>query len=309
VPEKEITSYTCEVTTLQADQVKSYLHDRLFTFREVPYAFWGAAKGKLNVTAFKSGKLLVQGKDTKEWVEFFLEPEVLKKASLGYELELAPEQLEPRIGIDESGKGDFFGPLVIASVYVNESIVRALKEIGVKDSKLIKSDKKIEEIAKEIKRVPGCLVDVIALMPETYNRLYGKMRNVNEILGWGHASVLENLLCRVDAPKAISDQFARTEWTIKKHLKEKGKKIEFHQRHKAESDYAVAAASIIAREEFVRRLRQLGTKAGIDLPKGASSLVKKAAAQLIKKSLPLDAYAKMHFKTSSELESDISNIL
>src|SRR5215213_9412388 len=114
---KPLTSYTCKLNEAQAALLKTHLQENHFEFREVPYAKFAGAKDKLNVVFYESGKLVVQGKGTHEFVEFVLEPEILKQASLGYEAVVNPDLMLPRFGVDESGKGDFFGPLCIAGVY------------------------------------------------------------------------------------------------------------------------------------------------------------------------------------------------
>jgi len=300
----ERTSYTCTLDADKIPRLKRDLQARGFMFRDVPYAHFGAEhRGeKVNVAVYTSGKLVVQGKGTTDFVQFYLEPELLGEAKLGYEHILDPTMLEPRIGVDESGKGDFFGPLVIAGAFLNEEAARNMMEIGVRDSKLIKSDARIAEMAKQIRTTTGCVTDVVAIGPEKYNELHARMRNVNDILGWGHARVIENLLGRVDSPKAISDQFGNKR-IIERALMERGRKIQLVQRHKAESDLAVAAASIIARDEFVVRLRRLGKEYGVELPKGASTAVEEAAVQLVTKHGrdALGKVAKMHFRTSQKV--------
>jgi len=300
----ERTSYTCKLDADKIPQLKRDLEARGFMFRDLPYAHFAAEhRGeKVSVAMYTSGKFVVQGKGTTDFVQFYLEPQLLGEARLGYEHILDPTMLEPRIGVDESGKGDFFGPLVIAGAFLNEDAARNMMEIGVRDSKLIKSDARIAEIAKAIRLTEGCVTDVVAIGPEKYNQLHARMRNVNDILGWCHARVIENLLGRVDSPKAISDQFGNKR-IIEKALMERGRKIELVQRHKAESDLAVAAASIIARNEFVMRLRRLGKEYGVELPKGASTAVEEAAAQLIAKHGrdALGKVAKMHFRTSQKV--------
>jgi ribonuclease HIII len=300
----ERTSYTCQLPADRISQLKSDLEARGYVFRELPYAHFGAEhRGeKVSVALYESGKLVVQGKGTTDFVQFYLEPQLLGEARLGYEHLLDPTMLETRIGVDESGKGDFFGPLVIAGVFVNESVARKLMELGVRDSKLIKSDARISALAKEIRGIPGCVGDVIVIGPDKYNQLHAKMRNVNDILGWGHARVIENLLARVDAKKAISDQFGNKN-IILRALMERGKKIELVQRHRAESDLAVAAASIMARNAFVRRLDELSKKLGMELPKGASSQVEEAARTVVKKhgAEALTGVAKMHFRTAQKI--------
>ncbi len=302
---KPLTSHTCKLTEAQAASLQKYLRENHFEFREVPYAKFAAAKDKLNVVFYESGKLVVQGKGTQEFVEFILEPQILGEAKLGYEAVLNPELLLPRLGIDESGKGDFFGPLCVAGVYVNEKIISRWKEAGIRDSKNISSDKKIFELAKLIRETPGCVTAVVPIGNEAYNRLYAKMRSVNTLLAWGHARVIENLMGqkhRMQPPpvRAISDQFASSKDVIGKALMNLGREIELVQRHKAEEDIAVAAASILARNEFVTRLAGLEKQFGMKLPKGASAAVDAAAKEFLEKhgAEHFPKVAKMHFRTA-----------
>ena len=302
---KPLSIYTCKLTDEQAATLKSCLDVRNFTPRQVPYARFAGEKEKTNVVFYESGKLVVQGKGTQEFVEFVLEPEVLQQARLGYEAVLNPDLLLPRIGVDESGKGDFFGPMCVAGVYVNESVINAWSEAGVRDSKNISSDKKISDLAKLIKETPGCVTTVVPIGNDAYNRLYAKMRSVNTVLAWGHARVIENLMGqkhRMNPPpvRAISDQFASSKSVVEKSLMSLGRSIELVQRHKAEEDLAVAAASILARDEFVKRLAALGKDFGVVLPKGAGTNVDAVAKELFAKhgADVLAGIAKMHFRTA-----------
>ncbi len=300
-----ITSHTCQLTPEQGQALHTLLESRSFTFRTVPYALFAGEKEKVTVVFYQSGKLVVQGKNTQEFVEFVLEPEILKEARLGYEAVLNPEMLLPRLGVDESGKGDFFGPLCVAGVYVNESVVKALKEAGVRDSKLIGSDKRIGELADIIRNTPGCVTTVVPIGNDAYNRLYLKMKSVNAMLAWGHARVIENLMSlkyQMNPPpvRAISDQFASSKDVVAKALMGLGREIELIQRHKAEQDLAVAAASILARNEFVTRLAKLSKEFELTLPKGASAAVDAAAVKFVGKhgADKLPKVSKMHFRTS-----------
>lgn len=302
---KPLTSYSCKLSSLQAKELAAYLREHGFAFRQVPYARFAGEKEKTNVVFYESGKLVVQGKGTQDFVEFVLEPLILKEARLGYETVLNPELLLPRLGVDESGKGDFFGPLCVAGVYVNESVVKAWQDAGVRDSKHISSDKRISELARLIRQTPGCVFTVVPIGNEAYNRLYRSMRNVNAILAWGHARAIENLMLqrhRMNPPpaRAISDQFAANKDTIAKALLSLGREIELVQRHKAEEDLAVAAASILARDEFVTRLARLEKQFDVKLPKGASAAVDEAAREFLAKH-GVDALAKvakLHFRTA-----------
>jgi ribonuclease HIII len=302
---KPLTSYTAKLTDAQAEALKVSLEMRSYKFRQLPYARFAAENNATNVVFYESGKLVVQGKGTQDFVEFILEPEVLKEARLGYESVLNPELLLPRLGVDESGKGDFFGPLCVAGAYVNESVVKAWKDSGIRDSKNISSDNKIRELAELIRDTPGCVSTVVPIGNESYNRLYQKMRSVNTILAWGHARVIENLMQqknRMNPPpvRAISDQFASSKDTVAKALMPLGREIELIQKHRAEEDLAVAAASIVARHEFVTRLGKLEKQYEMALPRGASAAVDAAAKEFVAKfgADNMPKVAKMHFRTA-----------
>ena len=216
------------------------------------------------------------------------------------------EFIEPQqyIGTDESGKGDYFGPLVIAGVFVNKNTSDLLKSINVKDSKEL-SDNNIERISSEIKKIIKNNYEIILISPKKYNELYSKVKNVNKILGWGHAKVLENLLLRCDAKEAISDKFGDDK-LITNSLQERGEKILLHQFTKAERFTAVAAASILARQKFVEWFNIQKNILNFNLPKGASNLVIDAAIQIKNKfgEEKLNDVAKLHFKTTLKIISN-----
>ena len=300
-----LSSYTCKLTDEQASALDAALRARNWKPRTVPYARFAFESDKANVVFYESGKLVVQGKGTQEFIEFLLEPEILKQARLGYETVLNPELLLPRIGVDESGKGDFFGPLCIAGVYINENVIKAWQGAGIRDSKNISSDKKIAELAEKIRKTPGCVVDSVTIGNEAYNRLYTRMKSVNTILAWGHARVIENLMGQRQQMnpvpvKAISDQFASSKEVVAKALMSLGREIELVQRHKAEEDLAVAAASILARDGFVKGLTKLEKQFNQELPKGASSAVDEAAKKFVAEhgADNLPKIAKVHFRTA-----------
>lgn len=216
-----------------------------------------------------------------------------------------PRNAIERIGIDESGKGDYFGPLVIAAVFVDATTQSELKLMGVRDSKKV-SDGRILEMAPDIKAI--CPHSVIAIGPQKYNALYTKIKNLNRLLAWGHAKALENLLERgVTCERAISDQFGE-ERLIRNALQERGRRIVLEQRIKAESDVAVAGASVLARAEFLLRLKRLSDEVGTTLPKGASPAVELAARMIIKKHGRdrLNSVAKLHFKTTQAVLAGFS---
>ncbi|MBI2948132.1 MAG: ribonuclease HIII [Verrucomicrobia bacterium] len=305
---KPLTSYACKLTDAQSKALLAWLRNQDFEFRDVPYARYAAAKENANVVFYESGKLVVQGKGTQEFVEFVLEPQILGEARLGYESILNPEILLPRIGVDESGKGDFFGPLCIAGVYVNSQAIKSWDGSGIRDSKKISSDKTIADLAGLINRTTGCVTRVVPIGNEAYNRLFRRLHSVNTILAWGHARAIENLMLqkhRMNPPpvRAISDQFAAKKEVVARALMSLGREIELVQRHKAEADIAVAAASILARHEFLTRLAAMDKKWGLHFPKGASEVVESAGREFVAKHGPerLPEVAKTHFKTAARV--------
>ena len=299
-----MNSYTIAVQPSQAEALRKLLQEQGFEFVERPYTIFFAQKPKLSVAVYEKGpKVVVQGKETEDFVRFYLEPEILKEARIGYEEVLNPEMFEPHFGIDESGKGDFFGPLVIAGVYADREISRRLLALGVADSKKISSENRIRQLADEIEHTPGLAANIVLIGPEKYNLLYEKFANLNDLLAWGHARVIENLLLqKPDCKRSLSDKFAN-ERVIRRALLKNAREIQIDQQTKAESDLAVAAASILARNKFVRWMEARSKALGIALPKGVSPAVKTAARAVVEKGgrNALRAVAKMHFRTSAEV--------
>lgn len=214
----------------------------------------------------------------------------------------APREVGRRAGTDESGKGDFFGPLVIAAVACDFKQGVALSDWGITDSKKL-SDGRAIKLSDDIKKasIPHA---VIAIGPAKYNELYAKFKNLNRMLAWGHARAIENLLEQVDVDIVIADQFG-DESLIERALFEKGRKIRLVQMPRGEQDIAVAAASVMARAEFLRRLNALGKEFGVTLPKGAGAPVDAVGRQILK-SQGLDVFsriAKTHFKNLIKVQN------
>jgi ribonuclease HIII len=228
---------------------------------------------------------------------------VLGEARLGYEEILEPDKFEPHFGIDESGKGDFFGPLVIAGAYTDAPIARRLIEAGIMDSKRVTSAARIRQLAAAIRATPGCTTEVVSIGPERYNEMHTSFGNLNRLLAWGHARVIEKLAAaRPECPRALSDQFARPE-VLQRALRDKGLTIGLEQRTKGESDTAVAAASILARERFIDWIDKTSGACGVKLPLGASTAVIQAGRELVARHgrEALGKVAKLHFRTTSEV--------
>jgi len=256
--------------------------------------------GKLKILVYfgKSGnKTVIQGKkDSKLYIDI---NNLLFAKKMDVVENEFPEPLH-YIGTDESGKGDYFGPLVVAGVIVDSVTSVQLKKIGVKDSKLL-SDDIIKKLSPVIKNIVNYKFNIIVITPKTYNNLHTKMKNVNRILGWAHAKVIENLLEKEDVKDAISDKFGN-ERLIKDSLQENGKKIILMQFTKAEKYTAVAAASIIARNRFNEWFDEQSKKNNLVLPKGASKIVDDTLKGIKEKYGVgfLNEIAKVHFKTTNK---------
>lgn len=203
------------------------------------------------------------------------------------------------IGTDESGKGDFFGPLVIAGVLADEKAADYFKELGIKDSKKL-SDKKMLMLAGEIKKTAPH--SIIAISNSKYNELYANIKNLNKLLAWGHARVIENILEKNRCEYALSDKFG-DESLIESALMKNGRSIILEQMCKAESDIAVAAASVLARVTFVEKMQAMENTYGLKFQKGCSGLVKNVATEFIGKygKDRLKEVCKTHFKTYNEV--------
>ncbi len=206
-----------------------------------------------------------------------------------------------RLGTDEAGKGDYFGPLVIAAVWADPAAMDLFRIWGITDSKKL-SDGHAHALARQLtqSQIPTA---VVAIGPEKYNQLHAKMKNLNRLLAWGHARAIENLLEKAPAGHVVIDQFAAPH-LIENALLEKGRQITVEQRHRGESDIVVAAASVLARSEFLRRLDELSDKCGIKLHKGAGSPVDEVAARILARGGHdlLATVAKVHFKNTQKAE-------
>jgi len=290
---KHTSCFVTTLDTLLAPKMQEDLEGQGFALTQPQYTLFSAKKPGISCTFYLSGKFTVQGKNMHSFIEFYLEPEILGSVEVTYKEELI--DTTPHIGVDESGKGDFFGPLCIAGVFANKDSILELSRIGVKDSKTL-TDKKILELAIQIRKI--CIHHIIVISPKRYNELYSRCKNLNTLLGWGHASIIEALVEKSGCRDIIIDQFAK-ENVVLDALNKKNLSVNLVQRHRAEEDLVVAAASILARSAFVEALDKLGNEFEITLPKGASKIVLDVGRRIV--SLhghsSLESIAKTHFKT------------
>lgn len=292
-----MNTFSEKITQKQAEEIKSFLANLGATFDSVQYSVWRAKTSNFQAIYYTSGKLLIQGKDVSDIASKV--NEILGKSSCSEKREEILMNAEKYIGTDESGKGDFFGPLVVAGVQVNSENKQKFIDLGVKDSKKL-DDKKILQLANIIKA--NAVHSVVVMTPVKYNDLYNKFKNLNKLLAWGHARAIENILEKSPCEYALADKFG-DESLIKNALMQKGRSIILNQMVRAEADIAVACASVIARAEFVKRMADMEAKYELTMSKGASDKVVQQAKEFVKKYSfeRLNEVAKIHFKTTNEL--------
>lgn len=254
----------------------------------------------------KRGKLVVQGKEAQAFVREMVGEAVAEapRSAAASGGSAAPDT-RPHFGVDESGKGDYFGPLVVAGVYSDERTAVKLQALGCRDSKQISNDAQIIRMAAAVRALPGVAWEVLCIGPRRYNELYAEMGNLNRLLAWGHARVIAALhVKQPDCPRALSDQFAN-EWVLRRALGARSVPVKLEQRPRAEVDIAVAAASILARARFVEWMQQAAQAAGCALPLGCAPHVAKAARAFVaahgRDRLP--DVAKLHFKVTKQVDA------
>lgn len=306
---KKLTSYTVKLDDAQLERLRGILDGRGWSPFEVAYSRFAYRSPDCNVTAYTSGKVVVAGKGTEEFVLHTLEAEVTGAPKLGYDAVLHPDWFEPHAGLDESGKGDFFGPIVAATVIADAPAIEGWIQAGVKDSKRL-AESQIVKLDDLIRKTPGVAVKAFCFGMPKYNELMAKPNaNLNRLLAWMHATALAETLPRKPVAWGLLDQFSEQPLT-QRELQRKGVTFELKMRTKAEEDPVVAAASIVARAEYVRQLHALSKRFGAKLQKGAGPLVKQQALEIVRRfgARALGEFAKLHFRTAYEVVAEAGKL-
>jgi ribonuclease HIII len=302
---KAITTYTIKLDDAQMGKLHAACAAKHWETAEVPHARFAFKGPKVNVTAYTSGKVVVAGKETEDFVQNVIEAEVTGAPKLGYDEVLHPDWFEPHAGLDESGKGDLFGPVVAATVVADGGAVQTWLKAGVRDSKTI-VDPQILKLDDLIRGTPGTVVETRHMGMAEYNRVMARpYASLNRLLASHHADALQAALQKKWVPRGLLDQFSK-EPLVQRELKKKGlERFNLSMRTRAEEDPIVAAASIVARAEFVRVMRNLSREFGDRLQKGAGAAAKAQASVLIGKfgAKALGHFAKLHFRTCYEVVS------
>jgi ribonuclease HIII len=289
VPQKTLV---LELPLARARELERKLVERAFAFRPAPHALFSAKGEGVVATHYRSGKLVIQGE----------RPEAFVAAYVGdafTALEPAPTAQgvdEVVIGSDESGKGDYFGPLVVAAVKLEPDVSRALAGGEVRDCKLM-SDEGVLRVGAALRaKLPHAIA---RLDPPEYNSEHARVRNLNPMLAALHARAIGEL-SRAGI-HVIVDQFGHAS-LLEEALRPLD--VRLQQRHRAEELLAVAAASVIAREQFLSALAELSEEWAVDLAKGAGEPADRAARRFVQLHgrERLGQVAKLHFKNTQKLE-------
>ncbi|MSR38516.1 MAG: DUF3378 domain-containing protein [Planctomycetes bacterium] len=263
----------------------------------VDYARYAVKALDANLVCYTSGKLVLQGKGADGFAQRFLQS--FDDARKPTESPIAFD--EPTIGSDEAGKGDYFGPLVVAAVYAEPGQRSQLAAMGVADSKTL-SDKRMFPMSELIERTFDCEVRV--LMPEDYNARWQREQNVNHVLADLHADALATLLLRHPESALIVDQFGNESLIatrLRKILGRAPRKLT--QIPRAEAHPVVGAASVVARVHFVEGFLRCEESSGTDLHKGGGALVDECATHAFRigGAALMAKIAKLHFRNSERL--------
>ena len=284
--------------------LRRFLDSIGFVFEARPHQAFLARREGVVVNAYESGAVVVGGREDpgRALVVSWLQERAaaLPPAKTYPEI---PTLAGQRAGIDEAGKGDYFGPLVVAGAVIDAEESERLAAAGVRDSKRL-DDAQMLVLAEKLtgKLLGPDRCEVLVLPPAKYNELHAKTSNVNRILGWAHARVLETLLARNPGCKAaISDRFGDERY-IGDALQERGRAIQLVQVVKGERDVAVAAASVLARAAFVVELRMMSARHDFRFPLGATHVVQ-PAKDFVRRfgAEALPSVAKMHFQTTQRV--------
>jgi ribonuclease HIII len=286
------TTTVVQLDAARAKKLRAELTEAGFAAVDPPAYADFAFKGEgVSVVRYSSGKLVVQGKESREFLAKWLGEAAPKRA----------EFAEALIGADESGKGDYFGPLVVAACALDPEVYRFLDEVPLRDSKTL-SAKEISEAAETLKNVLPERHKTFVLWPRKYNELYDRFGNLNRLLAWMHAKTITEVAEKSGVKRVLLDKFCE-QVVVERALGEAKRGIDFRMEVRAEANPAVAAASILARDAFVRSLKWLEREHDCKLPPGAGEPTVKALRALVatKGRAILPEVAKLHFKTTESI--------
>lgn len=283
--------------------------------RKAPGVIFAAKLPDTAITLYKSGKCMFQGNGAKreasrfesnELTNLFADDQKTPSKTINTKGDTLPENFASMsvIGSDETGTGDYFGPVTVAAVYVPSDKIELLKELGVKDSKMM-TDEYMQQITPDIKA--ACFHSILVLRNEKYNTIQARGNSQGKIKALLHNKALKHVLTKIEPNKPdyiLIDQFAERN-TYYKHIQNEKEIVRENVLFSTKAEQlhiAVAAASILARDAFLKEMDKLGQQVGLTLQKGASSKVDQMAAQIWKKQgeETLRSITKWHFANTEK---------
>lgn len=238
------------------------------------------ADGPIEIIVYKSGSVVYRDNiPTEEFIHKALEYEK------GYDF---------LIGSDETGKGEWYGPLVVVALAASPEAVMKLRKLGVRDSKLMPLPK-IAEMASQIESMSGVQFRPLVLLPKKYNDLYSEFvsekKNLNDLLAWAHSATIKELLgkLRLGRAKIVIDKFDADTMDLRLKTVDRSN-LDIIQKSRGETEIPVASASIIAKAIFEREVHKLCKEYDVDLRMSSPEEIKKDILPLV---------AKIHFKNVS----------
>lgn len=260
--------------------------DSSYRNKEVQYSKWALSSPFATVTLYNTNKLVIYGKSAHALYKILFPVE---------------NETDMIAGLDETGKGDYFGPMITACVCSDARELDNLRLLGVKDSKSLKDDK-IIYLAKKILENKNIISSVNVPNMQTYNNLFAEIQNQNSMLSLQHWDCLKRVFGKTNIDMVIIDKYASEE-NIEKYRPNELKELKVNIAIKAERNTAVAAASIVAKYYQIEAFKKLSQEYKIDLKRGCSKEVMLQAVDLVKRDGKniLGGVAKLHFKTTKEV--------
>ena len=289
-----------QVPPARHEALRARLQAGAFEWRSAPHASFAVKGDGVVATLYRSGKLVVQGPDPLGFLARWTDLEAPGVPEAPATESAPPDAVartdEPTVGADETGKGDYFGPLVVAAVRLEPDQAARLAELGVADSKKL-TDKRALRLAAGLRELPHAIE---RLAPVEYNETYPRYSGLNPMLADLHARAIGRVAR--DGDRVLVAQFANAEVmrTATSHLT-----LKLEQAHRAERNVAVAAASVLARAEFLLALDELSARWEVELRKGAGLPTDEAALAFVRAHGrdALGEVAKLHFKNTGKVEA------
>ncbi len=277
-----------QLSTKEIDKIIQYYTNKKVE-RHATGVVFAAKLPTVAITVYKSGKVLFQGADAQKeaarWGSAPTHSNTSTTSSVKTKGDTLPANFEKFsvIGSDETGTGDYFGPVTVAAVFVPKEKIALLQELGIKDSKML-TDEKMLLIADDIKAI--CPHSILVLRNEKYNTVQQKGWSQGKIKALLHNKALLHVLNKIKPTSPdyiLIDQFAERD-IYYRHIQNEKEIVRDNVLFSTKAEQlhvAVAAASILARVAFLKEMDHISKEINMTIPKGASNKVDEMAAKIL----------------------------